>query len=114
MLPQAERTLRTPGAGSVLSSRPTQKRDSEVLVALNPDTDWADPLFPWVDISLANLKRFPLGTHSHVHAKRLNRYFAEFNYRPNRRTAENDLLPRLLRACLGTQTIALRQLIRGV
>jgi len=70
----------------------------------------AHTLFPWVHISLSNLKRFLLGTHHQVQAKHLKRYVAEFNYRLNRRTMEGDLLPRLLRACLETQTITLQQL----
>ena len=58
----------------------------------------AHTLFPWVHISLSNLKRFPLGTHHQAPGR-------EFNYRLNRRTMEPNLLPRLPRACHETQTI---------
>jgi len=71
----------------------------------------AHTLFPWVHISLSNLKRFLLGTHHQVQAKHLKRYVAEFNYRLNRRTMEKDMLTRVLRACLGTHTITFQQLI---
>ncbi len=71
----------------------------------------AHKLFPWVHIALANLKRFLLGTHHAVEAKHLEGYVAEFNYRLNRRTMEPDLLERLIRATLGTQTITYKQLI---
>jgi transposase-like protein len=70
----------------------------------------AHKLFPWVHITLSNLKRFLLGTHHTVDNKHLKRYVAEFNYRLNRRTMEPDLLPRLLRACLGTTTVTYKQL----
>ncbi len=71
----------------------------------------AHKLFPWVHITLSNLKRFLLGTHHTVENKHLKRYVAEFNYRLNRRTMEQDLLPRLLRACISTSTITYKQLI---
>jgi transposase-like protein len=70
----------------------------------------AHKLFPWVHITLSNLKRFLLGTHHTVENKHLKRYVAEFNYRLNRRTMETDLLPRLLTACLATTTITYKQL----
>lgn len=70
----------------------------------------AHKLFPWVHITLSNLKRFLLGTHHQVDPKHLQRYVAEFNYRLNRRTMEHDLLPRLLRATLATSTITYKQL----
>jgi len=71
----------------------------------------AHKLFPWVHITLSNLKRFLLGTHHQVKGKHLKRYVAEFNYRLNRRTMEPDLLQRLLRAAITTNTITYKQLI---
>lgn len=71
----------------------------------------AHKLFPWVHITLSNLKRFLLGTHHTVESKHLKRYVAEFNYRLNRRSMENDLLVRLLRACINTSTITYNQLV---
>ena len=71
----------------------------------------AHKLFPWVHITLSNLKRFLLGTHHRVEGKHLGGYVAEFNYRLNRRSMEPDLLLRLLRAALMTPTITYRQLI---
>ena len=68
-------------------------------------------LFPWVHITLSNLKRFLLGTHHQVEGKHLGRYVAEFNYRLNRRSMEQDLMTRLLRATLATSTITYKQLI---
>jgi hypothetical protein len=67
-------------------------------------------LFPWVHIALSNLKRFLLGTHHKVEHKHLPRYVAEFNSRLNRRSMEPDLMIRLLRACISTQTITYKQL----
>lgn len=67
-------------------------------------------LFPWVHITLGNLKRFLLGTHHQVDGKHLDRYVAEFNYRLNRRSMEPDLMTRLLRATLATTTITYKQL----
>jgi hypothetical protein len=60
---------------------------------------------------LSNLKRFLLGTHHKVERKHLKYYVAEFNYRLNRRSMEPTMLPRLIRACLTTQTITYKQLI---
>jgi transposase-like protein len=71
----------------------------------------AHKLFPWVHITLSNLKRFLLGTHHQVQGKHLKRYVAEFNYRLNRRTMEADLLQRLLRAAISTNTLTYNQLI---
>jgi hypothetical protein len=70
----------------------------------------AHKLFPWVHITLSNLKRFLLRTHHGVESKHLPRYVAEFNYRLNRRTMEQDLMTRLLRACIATSTITYNQL----
>lgn len=71
----------------------------------------AHKLFPWVHITLSNLKRFLLGTHHRVEGKHLRGYVAEFNYRLNRRSMEPDLLTRLLRATVATPTITYNQLI---
>lgn len=79
-------------------------------IALTQQGQPAHKLFPWVHITLANLKRFLLGTHHQVENKHLPRYVAEFNYRLNRRTMEQDLLTRLLRASLATSTITYKQL----
>jgi transposase-like protein len=87
-----------------------EKGFAHTATVLSHQDEPAHTLFPWVHISLSNLKRFLLGTHHQVDAKHLKRYVAEFNYRLNRRTMEPDLLPRLLRACLGTHTITFQQL----
>ncbi len=87
-----------------------EKGFAHTATVLSHQDELAHTLFPWVHISLSNLKRFLLGTHHQVDAKHLKRYVAEFNYRLNRRTMEPDLLPRLLRACLGTHTITFQQL----
>lgn len=70
-------------------------------------------LFPWVHITLGNLKRFLLGTHHQVEGKHLGRYVAEFSYRLNRRQMEHDLMTRILRASLNTCTITYKQLIHA-
>ena len=87
-----------------------EKGFQHTATALSGQAQPAHELFPWVHISLSNLKRFLLGTHHQVQPKHLKRYVAEFNYRLNRRTMEPDLLPRLLRACLGTTTVTFQQL----
>jgi len=79
--------------------------------AISGQDEAAHSLFPWVHITLSNLKRFLLGTHHKVEQKHLKRYVAEFNYRLNRRTMEPTMLPRLIRACLATQTITYKQLV---
>jgi len=76
-----------------------------------PDPAAAFRLFPWVHVTLSNLKRFLLGTHHKVEAQHLKRYVAEFVYRLNRRGWEENLFHRLARACLATNTIIYRDLI---
>ena len=68
-------------------------------------------LFPWVHITLSNLKRFLLGTHHQVDPHHLKRYGAEFAYRLNRRTREVNLFQRLARACLATNTVIYNDLV---
>ena len=71
----------------------------------------ADRYFPWVHITLSNLKRFLLGTHHKPQAKHLKRYLAEFTYRLNRRWQEASLFDHLTHACLSTNTIIYRDLV---
>jgi transposase-like protein/Zn ribbon nucleic-acid-binding protein len=78
---------------------------------LQGDPKAAHRLFPWVHITLSNLKRFLLGTHHKVEPQHLKRYVAEFNYRLNRRTMETNLFHRLVGACLTTKTIIYKELI---
>jgi transposase-like protein len=87
-----------------------QKGFEHTATAISKQQEPAHSLFPWVHIALSNLKRFLLGTHHKVEPKHLPNYVAEFNYRLNRRTMESDLMTRLLRACLCTQTITYNQL----
>jgi transposase-like protein len=72
----------------------------------------AHKLFPWVHITLSNLKRFLLGTHHQVDPRHLKRYVAEFTYRLNRRAQQPGLMHHLTEACLATQTITYKQLIQ--
>ena len=60
------------------------------------------PAFKWVNTMLANLKRMLLGTYRAVQPKHLPRYFAEFQYRFNRRYRLEDMVPRLLYVALRT------------
>lgn len=78
---------------------------------LHGDPEAAHRLFPWVHIALSNLKRFLLGTHHKVEPQHLKRYVAEFAYRLNRRTMEDSLFHRLVRASLTTNTIIYKDLI---
>ena len=73
--------------------------------AISRQKEPAYKLFPWVHITLSNLKRFLLGTHHGVEGKHLAGYVAEFSYRLNRRKMEPDLLPRLPRASLATHIV---------
>lgn len=88
-----------------------EKGFEHTATAISRQEKAAHDLFPWVHIALSNLKRFLLGTHHKIEHKHLKHYVAEFNYRLNRRTMETDLMTRLLRACITTQTITYKQLI---
>ena len=88
-----------------------EKGFAHTATATSKQEEPAHELFPWVHITLSNLKRFLLGTHHKVEPKHLHRYVAEFNYRLNRRTMEPDLMIRLLHACIGAYTITYKQLI---
>ena len=80
-------------------------------IELSKQNQPAHKLFPWVQNTLSNLKRFLLGTTPMVDNKHFQRYVAEFHHRLNRRSMEQDLLVRLLRACIHTSTITCDQLI---
>lgn len=84
---------------------------AHTATAVSQQDEPAHKLFPWVHITLSNLKRFLLGTHHGVEGKHLEGYVAEFSYRLNRREMEPDLLTRLLRATLVTQSITYKELI---
>ena len=88
-----------------------KKGFEHTATAISKQEEPAHNLFPWVHITLSNLKRFLLGTHHKVQQKHLKRYVAEFNYRLNRRTMEPTMFPRLIRACLAAQTITYKQLV---
>ena len=84
---------------------------SHVAIPLGDDPQTAGRFFPWVHITLSNLKRFLLGTHHKPQSKHLSRYVAEFTYRLNRRWQEANLFEQLTRACLSTNTIIYRELV---
>lgn len=88
-----------------------EKGFQHVAVRRGPDPAAACQLFPWVHITLSNLKRFLLGTHHKVGPQHLKRYVAEFAYRLNRRTMEVNLFQRLGHACLATKTIIYKDLV---
>lgn len=88
-----------------------QKGFEHTATAISRQDEPAHSLFPWVHITLSNLKRFLLGTHHKVEPKHLPHYVAEFNYRLNRRTMEQDLMARLLGACISTQAFTYKQLV---
>jgi hypothetical protein len=58
-----------------------------------PDPAARHRLFPWVHMTLSNLKRFLPGTPPQAEPKLLKRYLTEFSYRLNRRTMEANLFP---------------------
>ena len=84
---------------------------SHVAIPLRDDPQTAGRFFPWVHITLSNLKRFLLGTHHKPQAKHLSRYVAEFTCRFNRRWQEAHLFEQLAWACLHTNTITYRELV---
>ena len=88
-----------------------QQGFAHTATPLHGDPQAAHRLFPWVHITLSNLKRFLLGTHHKVEPQHLKRYVAEFAYRLNRRTMEDSLFLRLVRASLTTNTIIYKDLI---
>ena len=56
----------------------TPRGYSHAAIPLGKDTQVVGHFFPWVHITLSNLKRFLLGTHHKPQAKHLKRYVAEF------------------------------------
>jgi hypothetical protein len=83
--------------------RPPMRRGSDPAEALR--------LFPWVRITLSNLKRFLLGTHHKVEPQHLERYVAEFTCRLNRRGLKDNLFHRLARARLNSNNIIYKDLV---
>ena len=84
---------------------------AHAAIPLGRDKEVVGHFFPWVHITLSNLKRFLLGTHHRPQAKHLKRYVAEFAYRLNRRWQEANLFEQLAQACLGTSTITYNNLV---
>lgn len=76
-----------------------------------PNPAAAHVLFPWVHITVSNLKRFLLGTHHKADPRHLKRYVAEFAYRLNRRRLDANLFQRLACACVATNTITYKDLV---
>lgn len=60
-------------------------------IPLGNDRKLVRRFFPWVHITLSNLKRFLLGTHHKPQPKHLKHYVAEFTYRLNLRWQERSL-----------------------
>jgi transposase-like protein len=60
-------------------------------------TDWSEkiPAFRWVNTVVGNLKTAMVGTMKHVAKRYVQRYFAEFQYRFNRRYDLPEMLDRL-------------------
>jgi len=67
----------------------------------------------WLHKIVSNLKAFITGTYHGLDKKHLQRYFDEFAYRFNRRQFQNQLFPRLLKACTLTSTITYKELTSG-
>jgi transposase-like protein len=65
----------------------------------------------WLHKIVSNLKSFIAGTFHGLDKKYLQRYFDEFAYRFNRRKFQNELFPRLLKACVSTKTVTYKELI---
>jgi transposase-like protein len=65
---------------------------------------------PWVHILIGTVKSFISGTYHGVSHKHLQSYLNEFCYRFNRRFNENQLLDRILTACLFTPTFTYAEL----
>ena len=65
---------------------------------------------PWVHILIGNAKTFIRGTYHGVSHKHLQQYLSEFCYRFNRRFNENQLMDRILDACLNTHQFTLAEL----
>jgi hypothetical protein len=59
-----------------------QKGFEHIATAISKQEEPAHELFPWVHITLSNLKRFLLGTHHKVEQKHLKHYVAEFRAVP--------------------------------
>jgi ISXO2-like transposase domain len=89
----------------------TPRGYAHAALPLGEGTEVVRRFFPWVDITLSNLKRFLLGTPPKPQAKHLPRYVAEFTYRLNRRWQEAPLFEQLARACLSTSTIIYKDLV---
>lgn len=66
--------------------------------------------FTWVNTALGNLKKFINGTHQAIPGNYAQRYFAEFQYRFNRRFDLKSIFPRMLYACVLGSYLPVHQL----
>ncbi|VAW34632.1 hypothetical protein MNBD_GAMMA01-1733 [hydrothermal vent metagenome] len=68
-------------------------------------SDMVDEWLPWVQIAIANLKRFLLGTFHGISQDYVQEYLNEFCYRFNRRFWEDQIPNRLLKLCVALEPI---------
>ena len=81
------------------------------VVSKNFDPERDPDHLLWLHKIVSNLKAFIAGTFHGLDCKHLQRYFDEFAYRFNRRKFQSELFPRLLKACLSTNTVTYKQLV---
>lgn len=84
---------------------------AHAAIPLRHDRELTRRWFPWVHITLSNLKRFLLGTHHKPQAQHMKRYRAEFQYRLNWRGLAGGMFDHLAQACLDTNTIIYKDLV---
>jgi hypothetical protein len=64
-----------------------------------------DEWFPWVHITIANLKRFLLGNFHGISQHQVQEYLNEFCYRFNRRFWEDQMPNGLLKLCIAQKPV---------
>jgi transposase-like protein len=104
------KTIRTDGWRSY-GRAAKNKGLGHLKVALIEPAD-AGKLLPWVHRVISNSKAVIRGAHRGVSEKHLQAYLSEICYRFNRRYWERELFDRLVKACLSTQTVTYRDLIK--
>jgi len=95
---------------------PTEERQKPMIgfiIKSSFDPEAAGKLLPWVHRVISNTKAVIRGAHRGVSEKYLQPYLSEICYRFNRRFWQKELLDRLVKAYVSTETFTHDHLVSG-
>lgn len=93
-------------------SRIAKDRKLQHFKVILRDPKAAGRLLPWVYHFISKVKAVIRGTHRGVSEKHLQSYLSEVSYRINCRFLAKKLLDCLVQACISTETLTYKELVR--